>query len=58
MTEDSNLNDIGVDSIGFIDMVVEIEERFDFEFDDDKLNHKCFQTVSELISYIEQKRKR
>lgn len=58
VTEDSNLNDIGIDSIGFIAMVVEIEERFEFEFDDDKLNNKCFQKVSELISYIEEKRKR
>lgn len=58
VTEDSNINDIGIDSIGFIAMVVEIEERFGFEFDDEMLNNKYFQTVSELISYIEQKKKK
>lgn len=54
---DSNLNDIGITSIKFIKVVVEIEEKFGFEFDDNMLLATNFNTVKSMMDYIEFKLK-
>jgi acyl carrier protein len=46
------LADIGIDSLAFINIVVEIENVFDIVFDDKMLDYKCFQSISDLINYI------
>lgn len=51
--EDS-LNSTGLDSIAFIKLIVKIEAAFDFEFDDNMLNHE-FSNFRELVAYIERK---
>lgn len=54
-----NLNDkfehLGVNSAVFIKFVVKLEDAFDIEFDDDNLDYDNFQTIADIIRYIEQK---
>lgn len=54
-TEDSNLvTDLGLNSIGILYLVIAIEEFFAIQFDD--VSFSDFQTVSDVVSYIEQKK--
>ena len=48
---DSKLEDI-VDSITFVNIVVDIEDEFDFEFEDDMLIVSKFETVNDFINYV------
>jgi acyl carrier protein len=36
---DKPLRDMGVDSIGFVTLILEIQQDFDVEFDDEDLNY-------------------
>ena len=49
---DSNLQNIGMDSITFVRIVVEIENKFDIEFPDDKLIITQAGTIKELCDII------
>lgn len=54
-TEDSNLvTDLGLNSIGILYLVIAIEEFFAIQFDD--VSFSDFQTVGDVVSYIEQKK--
>ena len=50
---DGSLNELGINSITFIQIVVTIETEFDFEFEDEDLDANKFPTVQSLISYVE-----
>ena len=52
---ETDLIAIGLDSISFIQTVVNLENEFDFEFDDEKLLITEFPTVRSMIEYIESK---
>lgn len=49
----SDLKDIKLDSLVFINMVVEIENEFNIIFEDEKLRINCFQSFDELVKYID-----
>lgn len=52
LTEDTSLiNDLGFSSVSFLYMLFAVEERFKISFDDGKQ----FQTVKEVVDYIEEK---
>ena len=54
ITPDTNiLNDLGLQSIDFIDMVCDFEEEFDYEVPE--RDFRKLVTVSSIISYIEEK---
>ena len=54
-TEASNLvTDLGLNSIGILYLVIAIEEFFAIQFDD--VSFSDFQTVGDVVSYIEQKK--
>lgn len=53
--EELSLEAVGINSVGFIRLVVAIENQFGFEFDDEMLNMELFQVIGDLISYIERK---
>ena len=54
-TEDSNLvTDLGLNSIGILYLVIAIEEFFAILFDD--VSFSDFQTVGDVVSYIEQEK--
>ena len=48
-------NDCGLDSTSVVDLVVGIEEEFGITIDEDELNVKLFQDLSELAGLIEAK---
>ena len=54
-TEDTNLvTDLGLNSIGILYLVIAIEEFFAIQFND--VSFSDFQTVGDVVSYIEQKK--
>ena len=53
-TESSNLTtDLGLNSVGILYIVIAIEEFFDMQFDN--VGFGDFQTVGDVIDYIEEK---
>lgn len=54
---DSPLNDIGINSISFIKIVVAIESEFNIEFEDEYLEYSKWNTLNDIISYIDYLRK-
>lgn len=54
---ESNFNDIGISSVQFVKIVVEVEKNFNFEFDDHMLQVTNFNTIKSMIDYIESKLK-
>lgn len=50
--ESSNLSFIGLTSILFIKIIVEIECEFAFEFYDDDLNLNKYETLDSLVNYV------
>ena len=54
-TESSNLlTDLGLSSVGMLYIVIAVEEFFQVRFDD--VNFGDFQTVSDVIDYIEKEK--
>ncbi len=52
MNEDSLLIDYGMNSIYFVLLVVKIEEEFNIEFDDEYLDMSLFNTLKDVVCYI------
>lgn len=50
-----SLQDAGINSLGFIRLVVEIENAFQIQFEDDMLNIELFHSMQDLVAYIERK---
>lgn len=49
---DSHLrNDLNADSIDAVDIIMELEDRFDIEFDDEDLEK--LETIRNVVEYIE-----
>ncbi|MGD2089805.1 MAG: phosphopantetheine-binding protein [Candidatus Aminicenantes bacterium] len=49
----SNLIDMGYNSLNFIELVVKSEVEFEIEFNDDDLDYHKFNTVKDFVDYIE-----
>lgn len=50
----NNIQDIGISSLQFIQMIVYLEQEFDIEFDDD-ISLDAFYDLSYLLTYLEKK---
>ncbi|GGH62524.1 hypothetical protein GCM10008014_39050 [Paenibacillus silvae] len=46
---------LGLNSLKFINIVVELEYEFDFEFDDEYLDNFKFSKIEDIIRYISKK---
>lgn len=53
LLKNGNFNDIGINSIVFIQIVVRLESIFDIEIDSDHLITDNYKTVFDFIDYIE-----
>lgn len=53
MTLNSNLKDNGVNSMNFIQLVISLEETLEVEFEDAQLNINQYDTLEDLVLYIE-----
>lgn len=52
---DSNLKEIGLNSILYIQLIVVIEEELSFEVGDEALDFKKFETVKSIVDYAVEK---
>ena len=53
VTEDSNLKDLGIDSLDLVEIVLAAEEEFGITFADEELNN--FKTVKDVCKVLDQK---
>ena len=53
ITSDQCFQDIGMQSIGFINIIIKCETEFDVEFEDDMFLSTRFPTIADFISYVE-----
>lgn len=53
--EQTLLEDLEYDSVGFVSMVIAIEEAYDFSFDDEYIRYDALKTVKDVAEYIEKK---
>ena len=49
---DSTLEELGLDSIEFVELIVEIESEYGFEFDEEELNLEKYYCINDLIATI------
>ncbi|MFQ9924532.1 MAG: acyl carrier protein [Beduini sp.] len=54
LTEESNFKDLGIDSLDLVDLVFQMEEALDVQFEDEEL--LTIKTVGDLIHLVEAKR--
>lgn len=50
---DKSFQDLGMNSIGFINVIIKCETDFDIEFADDKFLMTNFPTIADFINYVE-----
>ncbi|MCI5746027.1 MAG: acyl carrier protein [Erysipelotrichaceae bacterium] len=53
--ENTNLNNLSLDSLSFINILVTIEEVFSVSFTDEELNIDNFNNVSDLVKLVKRK---
>lgn len=53
LKESPALTNIGVNSLIFVKLVVELEDEFDITFDDEKLDYEGFANLDDLRRYID-----
>ncbi|MCD7950892.1 MAG: phosphopantetheine-binding protein [Erysipelotrichaceae bacterium] len=54
LTTDSNLKDLGIDSLDLVDLVFELEEEIGVQFEDDELLQ--IKTIQDLLNLIDAKK--
>ncbi len=52
LTIDTELQSLGINSMVFIQLIVDLEKVFDIEFDDEKLSLDAFKTINGLYDFI------
>ena len=55
VTLSSNLKELGLDSLDVVDMLMDLEEKFGIEFENDEM--MAFNVVSDIVTAIENKTK-
>lgn len=50
--------DLGMDSLRFINMIVALENAYGFEFDDEYLSYERLATVKDIADYVQSKAKK
>ena len=61
--QDTNLKDnddlleLGIDSIKIIELVIDLETEFNFEFADEKLSYETLYCIDNIVSYIHEEMK-
>ena len=53
VTSDSQLEDLNIDSLDFIEIIIAAEDSFNIEFTDDALYMGKFTFLSDLINYVD-----
>ena len=53
--ENTNLSNLSLDSLSFVNALVTIEEVFSITFNDEELNINNFKNVSDLVNLVKRK---
>ncbi|MEK6292862.1 MAG: acyl carrier protein [Paraburkholderia tropica] len=53
IAEDTNLFDVGVDSMNMTDLLLQLEQRFSFTLAPEDLSADLFQRFGNLVSFVE-----
>ena len=53
LDETKSLKDLGLDSLDVVEMCLELEEKFDIQFETEELSN--FKTIGDLFASIEKK---
>ena len=53
LTEDTKLDDLGVDSIELMEFIINLEDEFALEISDDTIDHRV--KVADLLDYLSEK---
>ena len=53
LTEETKLDDLGVDSIELMEFIINLEDEFDLEISDDTIDHMV--KVADLLDYLSEK---
>ena len=53
LTEDTKLDDLGVDSIELMEFIINLEDEFALEISDDTIDHMV--NVADLLDYLSEK---
>ena len=48
------LVDVGIDSLRFIQLVVQLEHDLDIEFADENLDYRRFERIRDVLQYLEE----
>lgn len=54
LDEDTDLYSTGLTSLTTVNIMLAIEDEFDIEFPDSKLNRKTFQSIESLVEVVEE----
>lgn len=49
---DTRMTEIEISSVDYIKVIIDIENEFDFEFDDDDLSPDRFEVIEDMVDYI------
>lgn len=52
---ETTIEELNMDSISFIKLIVELEEKFEFQFDDEKLIYTAFKDIESIADYVSSK---
>lgn len=52
---DDSIKNLGIDSLTFVELIIELEEKFDIIFDDEMLISSSFKTIQSFIDYIKKR---
>ena len=52
ITYDSPLSNVGIDSVKIIQLVIALEEKFDFEFEDEMLSYQTLRNINSISDYV------
>ncbi|MGO4529161.1 phosphopantetheine-binding protein [Paenibacillus sp. 2TAF8] len=52
---DQRIEEVGLSSLAYITILVQIESEFDFEFDEEKLDQQYFKSLRELLVYLSER---
>jgi acyl carrier protein len=55
VTVDSNIKDLGLDSLDVVDMLMDIEDKYNIEFENEEMT--SFVTIKDVIASVEKKLK-
>ena len=51
------LSELGIDSLQFVELLIETEERYNFEFDDEKYFKDAFSSLEDIARYSSENQK-